>query len=504
MTAHITPLHDAEAPFAPEGPHPILRPIPPGQPYPVADLGPLRAAVEAVQDMTQAPVAIAAQSALAVASLAVQGFADVDTLGGPAPCSLFCLTIAESGERKSSCDRLLMQGIRDHEAGAAVTHRADLAYWLTSCELWEARRKRLVAEAAGKDRVKAIAAEADLRALGPKPEPPLHPNLTAMEPTFEGLLKLYSTGRPSLGLFSDEAGGFIGGHAMNSDNRLKTMAGLSRLWNGEAIDRTRSGDGVSSYRGRRLAAHLMVQPVAARPLLADPLALGQGFLPRFLICEPPSAIGTRLRRGHDPASEAALAAFRDRLATILDRPLPTPDHRQELAPRRLPLDPAARELLARFGEAVERAQAPGGEMEQARAFASKAAEQAARIAGVLTLWADLDALAVTPEAMGWGCELAQFYLNEARRLIDAGAVSTETAKAEALRKWLVETWPHDDVTSREIVRYGPNALRERARLTAPLSVLVSAGWLVPLPEGTFIRGAARKDAWRIVRGADAV
>jgi hypothetical protein len=39
---------------------------------------------------------------LATASLAVQGFADVETLGGTRPVSLFALTIAPSGERKSS------------------------------------------------------------------------------------------------------------------------------------------------------------------------------------------------------------------------------------------------------------------------------------------------------------------------------------------------------------------------------------------------------------------
>ena len=69
-------------PFKAEGPQPLLRDIPDGAPYPVEALGPLRAAVEAVADISQAPAAIAAQSALAVASLAVQGFADVETLGG--------------------------------------------------------------------------------------------------------------------------------------------------------------------------------------------------------------------------------------------------------------------------------------------------------------------------------------------------------------------------------------------------------------------------------------
>ena len=57
-------------PFVNEGPQPLIREIPAGLPYPVEALGPLRAAVEAVQGMTQAPVAIPAESALAAASLA--------------------------------------------------------------------------------------------------------------------------------------------------------------------------------------------------------------------------------------------------------------------------------------------------------------------------------------------------------------------------------------------------------------------------------------------------
>ena len=72
-------------PFTPEGPRPLLRQIPLGAAFPTDALGPLRGTVEAVQGVTQAPVAIPAASALAVASLAVQGFADVETLGGIRP-----------------------------------------------------------------------------------------------------------------------------------------------------------------------------------------------------------------------------------------------------------------------------------------------------------------------------------------------------------------------------------------------------------------------------------
>ena len=490
--------------YVPDGPQPLLREIPPGKPYHVAALGPLRVVVEAVHDVTQAPVAIAAQSALAVASLAVQGFADVETLGGDAPCSLFCLTIAESGERKSTSDRLVVRGVREYERAQSDAYRDEIAAYDLAKEIWEQKRKQLMIAVAGKDKAKAVAAEADLRALGPMPRPPLYPNLTAMEPTFEGLMKLYGVGGPSLGLFSDEAGAFIGGHAMNRDNRLKTIAGLSQLWGGEPIDRTRAGDGATVYRGRRLAAHLMVQPIAARSLLADPLASGQGFLPRFLNTEPPSAIGFRQRRPRDPASGIAIEAFGERLVRILSTPMPTTSNPQELSPVRLSLTPAAKKLLEEFYDVVEAAQAPGREMEQVRAYASKSAEQAARIAGVLTLWANLDAPAVTSEAMGWGIQLAEFYLSEARRLVENGLVSEETANAERLRKWLLERWAHDDVIKGELLQSGPNELRDLKYLAKPLATLVEAGWLVPLEPGTFIRGAARKVAYRIARPRQAL
>lgn len=143
-------------------------------------------------------------------------------------------------------------------------------------------------------------------------------------------------------------------------------------------------------------------------------------------------------------------------------------------------------------------------MEHVRAYGSKAAEQAARIAGVLTLWADLDAPEITPQAMGWGITLAQFYLGEARRLAEAGLVSEDTAKAERLRKWLLESWPHNDVLPSDILKHGPNALRERSKLSGPLGALVKAGWLVSLPVGAEVRGVSRKEAYQIVRAGHVV
>jgi hypothetical protein len=494
------PIPDA---LALEGPQPLLREVPPGAPYPVEALGPLRPAVEAVAGAVQAPAAIPAASALAVASLAVQGHADVETLGGPRPTSLFLLTVARSGERKTTCDAALLTALRDFEKEQARAHRTAFQSWQNAHALWSNERSRILGEAKRGQGEGRTAAQADLEALGPEPAMPPLPDRTVAEPTPEGLTRLFALGQPSLGLFSDEGGQFLGGHGMNSDNRQKTLAALNSLWQGDSIRRTRAGDGHMTLYGRRLALHLMTQPVAAHAFLADPLAEGMGFLARCLIAEPPSTIGTRLaaKARHDPA---ALAAFGARLRDILEVPLPMCAETRELRPRTLPLSAGARELLTRFADAIELAQAPGGELAHVTAAASKAAEQAARIAGVLCLWRDLHAAEVSLADMADGIELVQHYLAEAARLADAATVSAEIDKAERLRRWLLETWPHPEILPAEVVRHAPiRALREGPAARAALRLLEAHGWIVALPPGTVVRGAFRKEAWAIVRGAGA-
>ena len=492
-----------ETPYLSEGPQPLVREISPGAAYPVASLGPLRAVVEAVQGSTQAPVAIPAASALAVASLAVQGFADVQTLGGPRPLSLYVLTIAVSGERKSACDTPLMAALRDHEKEAARDQRDAIQSWTNTHALWKGERDRILAEARKGKGEKRTGAEADLQALGSEPSAPPSADRTVTEPTFEGLTRLYTTGQPSLGLFSDEGGQFLGGHAMNSDNRQKTLAALNDLWQGNPIRRTRAGDGHATLYGRRLAVHLMVQPTVARSFMADPLAADTGFLPRFLMCEPPSAIGTRMQ-ANAKTDEATLASFGARLRDILDTPMPMDPETRELQPRILSLAPDARALLVGFADAVEAAQAPGGDLADITGTASKVAEQAARIAGVLTLWRDLHSQEVRIGDMADAIALAQYYLSEASRLANAATVSAEINRAETLRRWLLESWPEPDVLVRDVVQFGPNPLRESPKARAALGLLEKHAFLVPLDPGTVVRGAARKECWRIVRGGNNV
>jgi hypothetical protein len=53
---------------------------------------------------------------------------------------------------------------------------------------------------------------------------------------------------------------------------------------------------------------------------------------------------------------------------------------------------------------------------------------------------------------------------------------------------------------RDVVRLGPNPLRESPKARAALSLLERHGWIAPLDPGKRVRGAARAESWRIVKG----
>jgi len=94
-----------------------------------------------------------------------------------------------------------------------------------------------------------------------------------------------------------------------------------------------------------------------------------------------------------------------------------------------------------FADAVEKAQGAGGSLAHMTGTASKVAEQAFRITGVLTLWREINAIEVQMPEIESAVALAKFYLFKASCLASAAVVSAEIDNAEMLRQWLLEGWP---------------------------------------------------------------
>jgi len=316
-------------------PEPLRRVLPPSEPYPVDALRDILApAAQEMHEIIQSPMAICAQSLLAGASLAVQAHANINIDGRIYPLSEYFLSVAESGERKTATDNAALgphekrqRDLRAEYDGSIQEYEADYAAWKKSHdEILSSKDHDTRQEKTGA-----------LLELGPEPQAPMNGTLVTKEPTYEGLVKALAEGFPSMGIFSNEGGRFVGGHGMNQDNRLKTASGLSELWDGAPISRTRGGDGNILLYGRRLSIHLMIQPEISTQLLGDQLLLRQGLLSRFLVAYPDSTIGKRPYRSINLNQEPGMKRYFARLVDILEQPLPlTENTRNELVPRHKP------------------------------------------------------------------------------------------------------------------------------------------------------------------------
>lgn len=105
MSAYEQTHDEAPRPY----PLPLLPETESSAPYPLTALGGvLGSAAAAISETTQVAEALAAQSVLGAAAMAAQPLANVQRDGLTIPLSLFVLTVAESGDRKTAADRLAL------------------------------------------------------------------------------------------------------------------------------------------------------------------------------------------------------------------------------------------------------------------------------------------------------------------------------------------------------------------------------------------------------------
>src|SRR5690606_11254 len=94
------------------------------QPYPVEALGTVMGeACQAIAEKGQVDPAMAGQSLLAAASLLTQSRADVRTLAGVKPLSLYLLTIALSADGKSAADSVATRPIEQYQRERTRAHK---------------------------------------------------------------------------------------------------------------------------------------------------------------------------------------------------------------------------------------------------------------------------------------------------------------------------------------------------------------------------------------------
>lgn len=471
---------------------PLFRELPPPPLFPADALGPLKDAALAIQSRTQAPIEICAQSVLAVATLAVQAHIDVELPGGGTkPVVNMFVSIAESGERKTSVDKIALAPIRDMESQWNRDHKLATADYENRLVAWKAVRSSVK---------KGTAHEmvATLGQIGLEPEAPPHPMLICADVTPGALVLHLEKGRPMAGLFTAEGGILIGGAAFTDESRMRTAALLNSLWDGEPIRRQRVGTGTTFLPGRRCCAHIMMQQVVADRLLGDSMLDGMGMLARMLTVAPESTAGTRLFKRDAPENAAILQAYHDRITALLKAEPETHDlNSRELVPRVLPLDADASAAWIIFHDQCEIAIGKNGELATIKPFAAKLAEHAGRLAAVLTAYADPQAQLIPLWAMESGIRLAGYYAMEMLRLHGGASVPMQLRHAQKLLEW----WQRRDepiLHLAKVYQYGPPNLRDGKTAKAAVKVLIEHGWVEQLEPGIEVDGKARRAVFRLV------
>ena len=151
---------------------PLFRPISAASEFPASALGPLQEAAEAIQLMTQAPLAICAQSVLATATLAVQAHRDVLLpSGGRAPLTGLFASIAESGERKTTVDRIALKPVYQIEESWRQQREAQMIDYLNNKDAFQVAREHAKKQHKGnRQKIKEA-----LDQIGSEPKPPPQP-----------------------------------------------------------------------------------------------------------------------------------------------------------------------------------------------------------------------------------------------------------------------------------------------------------------------------------------
>jgi putative DNA primase/helicase len=395
--------------------------------------------------------------------------------------SLYVLAVAESGERKTTCDRILGAALREWERDHTRAAAPEQAAHASATAVLQAKRDGLLEAIRrkrrdGHDTAEDKAALNELAADTPLAAPV--PRLLYADATPEALSHALASGWPSGAVMSAEAGAVFGAHGMGYETIMRNLALLNVLWDGGEIAIDRRSKPSFRLRDRRLTFGLMVQPEALRGFLerAGTLPRGSGFIARFLIAWPASTQGTRGYRVA-PATMPAVDRFGARVRELLEMPLLT--HADGgLQPAELALSPAAHAAWVQAHDRIERALASGGELSDIRDVAAKAAENIARLAALFHVLAHGPVGVIDTDDVHAASNVIRWHLYEARRLLSDLDISTDLAAAIRLDNWLIAEARRSSnhrIPTPRVYQRGPSCVRDAKTMKTALATLADRG-----------------------------
>lgn len=451
----------------------------------------IRGAVIQICKNDRLPVPIAAQAALSAVSLACQDLIWVDRGIGSdekSVCSLFLLTVADSGSRKSRADQIVVKPIEAYDSvkrkefadedAAAVSRLSELQRRIREYEKIAGRllgRSKTV-ESSGKENAEELARKAeerlaevegelaDLRMQVAEFRAPHLRRVLYSKISIRQLEQNLALNWPAAGLFSDEAAGIL-----NSKGE-SDMSSLDRLWDGGAIDVVgRTSRETFHVSDPRLTLSLMVQPIVFERFLKrkGELATGIGLMARVLLSRPDTPYGKRKFQRAESRSTVWIDQFNKRVEELLSYSHADIDERRH-SRTILHFEPDAQKHWVEIFDNVEKKMAEGGDLENEREFANRYGEHVARLSALFYFFecgeinnikdmVNLESirLAIPKSTVEAADRVIAWYLNEFKRVFNRDARMQEMG-AYVLKKLksMLEQKNGGFLTSRSLVGDG--------------------------------------------------
>ncbi|MCJ2006749.1 DUF3987 domain-containing protein [Methylobacterium sp. J-092] len=379
--------------------------------YPIEALGPLANLAKSTAEIVQAPIEVVAQCLLSILSLVTQGIASVQTpFMQECPLSLCLVTAIESWPKKKFIDRILFSDIKGYEQ--------DQQRMLVD----HLRRK------SGDDRTSG-ARDADKISLGC-----LH-MLSGL--SFEQVVKNLSDLSGSILYSSEDLTQFLGRSGRKANNiKFDLDNYFDKIWSGETFTLTH-GSALKIIRGRRVALSLYVDNELAPDVLRFDKISSRSFLSKSLVSCPNWNVEYDTFVDATDLKPIGIEDFSDRCISLLTQiESPPAEKYNELSPRVLKLGGKERMQLLEFVEDVEAHSKPGEYFAAIRSFTQNTAEHICRLAGVLEIYSDPNAVNIGNETLNNSIELYRYYLNEMKNAQAPNSVDEAISDAERLLIWL--------------------------------------------------------------------
>ena len=426
-------------------------------PYPIeAFKGLLKHVVQAIAHYSQVPDAMAGQCVLGALAHMGQRFIDAPMGHGHMPTSLILITEGESGSGKTQAMGLTHFKIKEYE-------RQQYSNYLDDIAAWDSEKAGLK----GKELAQFLEDN-------PKPQ---NPKTLFDDATIEPILDRFISGEMNNASWTtDEAGQFFNDHTMTGDTAGSALSALTKLWSDGEVSRLRSQK--SAYATPQTDAHsvrmtllLQGQRVVLEQALTDPLMNGQGFLARALIACPPDLRGHRVwddakRRNDSPYDNPHLIEYWSRCHALLD-PLPANEPTTAQGqPQRIKMQWAegAEQVFCNHMQGIENRQANGQTLEYLKAYASRMAENASRIASLMAFFDGRKVITIDDITRAF--MLVEYSTAERLRYLDATPTG-EQNDSEKLSSWLVDKArgknPHK-LSRTYIANNAPNPMRKNTKL----------------------------------------